>query len=90
MCLTEWLALYTGASVLTVGTITWLFFRAVYRPHPTLKSAETIRLLTATVSRLKEQNRKLELERSELEITVYTLSLRVQRLQHLSRSEELP
>lgn len=89
MCIREWLAIYTGVSALATGTIIWLFFRAVYHPHPTLRSAETIRLLTATVARLKEENRQLELARSELEITVYSLSEQVRRLRSSSHLEPL-
>lgn len=89
MCVREWLAIYTGVSALATGTMLWLFIRAVYRPHPTLRSAETIRLLTDCVLRLKEENKRLASERSEFETTVFTLSAQVAQLRSSLRSEPL-
>lgn len=87
MWLTELWAIFTGLLVLANGTIAWMIYRAVCHPHPTVKSLETIRLLTATVARLKAEVLILELQKRELETTVFTLSARARRLGSFLSSE---
>lgn len=89
MCEQELLAIGTAVWVMTMGAILWIHVRAIYYPHPTLRSAATIRHLTDTIERLRTEMKRLEAERSELQTTVYTLSRQVQQLQRSWRSEPL-
>jgi cell division protein FtsB len=67
-----------------------MIYQTICHPHPTLRSAETIHLLTVTVRRLQKEVKALEAERSRLETTVYTLSQQARRLRPSPSPEPQP